>query len=217
MSIKKEDKIWSSNLQVHHPGEFHEEMQKAWDDITGTELDYRQVREARMTEIGYARRKKVWTKIRRSIAIRNGWRIIKTKWIDINKGDAKDPIYRSRFVGKEFNNGEADGLFAGTPPLEALRLLLSQAATINGKEDYKTIMINDVSRAFFEAPMQAGRNLCIELPDEDMTEEDKKNDMIGYLNQSLYGTRDAAANFQSEVKKFMMASGFSVGKYNPCT
>ena len=50
-----------------------------------------------------------------------------------------------------------------------------------------------------------------------MTEEDKKNDMVGYLQQSLYGTRDAASNFQLEVKKTMLKIGFRVGKYNPCT
>ena len=34
---------------------------------------------------------------------------------------------------------------------------------------------------------------------------------------SLYGTRDAAANFQAEVKKFMCRAGFVQGRYNPCT
>ena len=141
-----------------------------------------------MTEIGYAKKKNVWTKIRRSEAMRKGWKIIKTKWIDINKGDQKNPVYRSRFVGKEFNNGEVDGLFAGTPPLEALRLILSRTATNRSKAEPKTVMINDVSRAFFAAPMRAGRHLCIELPEEDKTHEDKEADMVGYLNQSLYGT-----------------------------
>ena len=32
----------------------------------------------------------------------NGWGIIKTRWIDINKGDDLDVVYRSRLVGKEF-------------------------------------------------------------------------------------------------------------------
>ena len=33
---------------------------------------------------------------------------------------------------------------------------------------------------------------------------------------SLYGTRDAARNFQREVTMFMQRNGFSVGKYNVC-
>ena len=62
-----------------------------------------------------------------------------------------------------------DGIFAGTPPLEALRCLIHEAATIRNKDDQhsKVIMINDVARAFFEAP--AVRQVCVELPDEDMT------------------------------------------------
>ena len=50
-----------------------------------------------------------------------------------------------------------------------------------------------------------------------MIEDDKKKDMVGYLNQSLYGTRDAAANYQKEVTIFMMKCGFKPGKYNPFT
>ena len=43
-----------------------------------------------------------------------------------------------------------DGLFAGTPPLEALRTLVSEAATLE-EDDDKVIEIDVVSRAFFEA------------------------------------------------------------------
>ena len=63
----------------------------------------------------YARDMRVYNKIHRSQAVRNGWKIIKTRWIDINKGDDVNPKYRSRLVRKEFNTGEMEGLFAGTP------------------------------------------------------------------------------------------------------
>ena len=78
---------------------------------------------------------------------------------DINKGDDENPVYRSRLVGKEFNDGQMDGLFAATPPLEALRFLVHEAATVRSDEELgsKVIMINDVARAFFEAP--ATRNI----------------------------------------------------------
>ena len=59
-------------------------------------------------------------------------------------------------------------------------------------------MINDVARAFFEAPMR--RMLCVELPEEDKTEMDRAQDNVGLLNMSLYGTRDAAANFPSRSR-----------------
>ena len=57
------------------------------------------------------------------------WEIIKTHCIDINKGDDVDVVYRSRLVGKEFADKRADGLVAGTPPLEAFRFLIHEAAT----------------------------------------------------------------------------------------
>ena len=46
-----------------------------------------------------------------------------------NKGDIANPIMRSRLVGREFNVGKDDSLYASTPPLEAIRLLLSCTAT----------------------------------------------------------------------------------------
>ena len=40
-------------------------------------------------------------------------------------------------------------------------------------------------------------------------------DNVGLLQKSLYGTRDAAANFQAEVRAFMLASGFAQSRYSP--
>ena len=144
----------------------------------------------------------MWVKIPRAVAISKGWKIVKTRWIDVNKGDDENPVHRSRLVGKEFNNGEMDGIFAGTPPLEGLRYIVHEAATVDGKEtDSKVVMINDVARAFFEA--KAIRPVCVELPEESMTDEDRKRDNVGLLKMSLYGTRDAATNWQKEVAKEM--------------
>ena len=164
----------------------------------------------------YVKNKNVWVKIPRTVAHQKGWKIIKTRWIDINKGDDDNPVYRSRVVGKEFNNEDMDGLFAGTPPLEALRYLIHEAATVDKGEDIdsKVIMINDVARAFFEA--EATRPICVELPDECLTENERQQDTVGLLKMSLYGTRDAALNWQKEVAKEMKAWGFQRGAYNPC-
>ena len=75
----------------------------AWDDLTGMQLDAGKVKEARAKEIGYVRSKPVWVKINRKQAQSRGWKVFKIRWIDINKGDDKSPVYRSRLVGKEFN------------------------------------------------------------------------------------------------------------------
>ena len=126
----------------------------AWDDLTGMRLQADKVIEARSKEMKYVRDMKAWEKIPRSLAQAKGWNIIKTRWIDINKGDDDNPMYRSRLVGNEFNNESKDGIFVGTPPLEGLRNIVREAATLRGGEDtrFKIIMVDDVSRAFFEAP-----------------------------------------------------------------
>ena len=61
------------------------------------------------------------------------------------------------------------------------------------------------------------RFVCVELPQEAIGEDEKDKDMVGWLQMSLYGTRDAAANFQEEVRKFMVKHGFRRGLYNVST
>ena len=94
-------------------------------------------------------------------------------------------------------------------------LLMSDAATVTRNGTKKAMMFNDVARAYFEAPVK--RKICIELPKEDWTQEDGNQDLVGLLQKSLYGTRDAASNFQAEIKSFMQNIGFRCGRYNPCT
>ena len=122
---------------------------EAWDDVTGKALDPKAVRQAMLLEMKYVKEEEVWQPISRDEARRRGWKVVKTRWIDINKGDEDTPNYRIRLVAKEFNDGAGEGLFARTPPLEALRI--SEAATVRVGEDWeaKVTMVNDVARAFF--------------------------------------------------------------------
>merc|ERR1712023_557759 len=145
------------------------------------------VTKAREEELGEVRKHKVYIKV--PIAEcwdKTGKAPIKTRWIDINKGDSVHPEYRSRWVAKDFNDGTRMDLFAATPPLEALKGLISIWMTKgigwgNGvHRDYKMDFI-DVRRAFFHAA--AVRDVYVELPPEDHTPG-----MCGKLLQSLYGT-----------------------------
>ena len=46
---------------------------------------------------------------------------IRSRWVDINKGDDQRPNYRSRWVAQEIKMDKGQWeLFAGTPPLEAM-------------------------------------------------------------------------------------------------
>ena len=129
----------------------------------------------------------------------------------MNKGSSEIPDYRSRYVGKEFKRGQAgtSDLYAAAPALEALKLLVSDCATEQGSETH--LMLSDVKRAYFHAP--AVRELYVELPDED---PGKAQGLVGKLNLSLYGTRDAAANWQKCVAEHLVGIGFQQGLSNPC-
>ena len=189
----------------------------AWDDVTGAALDPKEVQRACLKEIEYIHRKGVYQKIRRQDALKKGIKILRTRWVDVNKGDSINTNHRSRFVAMEFNTSKVDGLFASTLPLEALKMLISCAATQAGdsvkEEEDQVMMVNDVARAYFEAPVT--RIIAVELPEEDGGGKD--SEFVGLLQKSLYGTRDAAANFQKEVRKFMQDHNFVVGKYNSST
>ena len=106
-------------------------------------------------------------------AVARGCKVVGSRWVDVDKGDASKPDYRSRLVAKEINTGPEDGLFASTPPLEAMRWLLSEAATVEYQAEHqeKVMLVSDVPRAFFEAP--ATRNIAVTLPDEASSEEEK--------------------------------------------
>ena len=107
-----------------------------WDDVSGRALKPHLAREAREDERRGCVESNVFTKV----PIQQCWETtgeqpISTRWVDINKGDDKNPNYRSRWVGRDFKGGDKDrdDLFAATPPLEAKKLLISSAASQLGK------------------------------------------------------------------------------------
>ena len=84
-----------------------------------------------------------------------------------------------------------EDLFAPTPPLEALKLLMSMAVTEGlgwdrVKEYGMKLEFIDVRRAFFHA--DARREVYVALPEEDADEHPEAPEMCGRLNVSLYGT-----------------------------
>ena len=107
----------------------------------------------------------VYEKVTRDHQVRTGGKIIGVRWVDVNKGDALDANYRSRLLVREFNVGLDDALYASTPSLEALRLIMRYAATQPLDGQRRIIMINDVRRAHFYAKIQ--RDVYIELPKEE--------------------------------------------------
>ena len=71
----------------------------------------------------------------------------------------------------------------------------------------REIMINDVSRAYFYA--EATRCMYIEIPTEDPLHDPN---MLGRLRLCLYGTRDAALNWQQTLSDHLVEAGFKRGE-----
>merc|ERR1712086_782235 len=146
----------------------------------------------------------VYVKVPRETARRHGCKIITTKWLDTNKGDAQNPNYRSRMAGREIKCDKRMDLFSATPPLETLKLLISMCARRQSDAKPCRMAIVDIKRAYFYA--KARRPVFIEIPAEDR--EEGEEGMVGQLQLSLYGTRDAAQNWAAEYTSLLVELGF---------
>ena len=137
----------SGTICEDNPEQQNEYLEYFVDDVSGAPLKTNLVREARDDEITGISKCNVWDKVPISECYNNtGKAPVGTRWIDINKGDEANPNYRSRFVGREFYNKREDGLFAATPPLEAIRALISLAASQCGRKgNIKKLSFIDIS------------------------------------------------------------------------
>ena len=102
-----------------------------------------------------------------------------------------------------------DSIFAPTPPLESLRMVLPYAVT-DFKDEPKTIkdpshpnrtqvLLIDLSRAYFNAVTYEEKPSYVELPPE----FDAPPGTCAFLKKHMYGTRGAAEGWQSEYSATM--------------
>ena len=153
-------------------------------------------------------------------------KVISTRWVDVNKGDGQRPNYRSRLVARELKakSGQSEthwsDFFASMPPFTALRILFTIAVTKkipnkDGKlihlDPTTCLMFIDIKKADFWSP--ARRRLLVEISPE----MGCPPGMVGLLKKSLYGTRDAPANWEAAIKDVMLALGFLQAKSNACS
>ena len=101
-----------------------------WGDDSGKMLKTEKVILARKEEIEEFRKHNVYLKVPIEECYQvTGKGPLGIRWIDINKGDDEFEEYRSRLVAKEIKFDRRADLFAATPPLEAIKILLSAAVT----------------------------------------------------------------------------------------
>ena len=203
LMVNPEDSAWQEYLDEYV------------DDVTGKPLIRELVVEARGAEMEKFRQHKVYTKRPISECVKvTGKQPIGSKWIDISKGDSKNPNYRSRLVAQEIKRDNNEDMFAATPPLEPKKCLFSMAVTSFARgrcemSGTQKLLFIDVSRAYFYAPSR--RPVFVKLPDEDA-----EPGMCGRLNVSMYGTRDAAANWEEKYSQHLIDNGFERGASSPC-
>ena len=184
-------------------------------DVSGNALESHKVHEAIMEEIGGLKERGTYVKC----PIDECWRVtrnapIRTRFVDVSKGGHDQLNYRSRLVATELKAGSHSlDHFAAMPLLEAKKVLFSLAVTKNLRKQhggsYKLGFV-DISKAYPYAPVK--RDVYAQLP-----AEDHEPGMCGRLVYSLYGTRDAAQNWEREYTQCLEEIGFRRGKSSPCT
>lgn len=176
-------------------------------DLTGKQLDPERVMKAREEEIGYYKKMRVYDKMNREEAVKKyGVKPIQVRWVDVDKAHpGEEEQYRSRLVAKEIRKDERPELYAGTPPVETIKILCARLAA--RRRGWGMLHI-DVSRAYFHA--DAERPVLIELPVEDYEDGDEYR--VGVLRKSMYGTRDAALNWEREYCRTLAELGLERGR-----
>ena len=184
------------------------------DDVNGGFLDPDMVSEARVEELAGYLKMQVYCRV--PVAEIGSHKVIKTRWVDTNKGDERSPEIRCRLVAKEVkkrNNTEEESanFFASTPPLEAVKFLISEAMTKRVSRNNRPLKLSfiDVKKAHLCSDVL--RELYVEPPPE----ANDPPDIVWRLQRAMYGTRDAAAAWEREWTKTLNPVGFKSGVSNP--
>ena len=133
-----------------------DEFFKCFDDMAGKELLWQGVKETREKELTYLRELGENEKVdERAAVAKYNVTPVDTKWVDTDKAFEGEPMQlRSRVVAREFKSADRPDLYAGTPPLEALKAITSIAASHSPEF---SLMHVDVSCAYFHAKAQEAR------------------------------------------------------------
>ena len=179
-----------------------------WNDRTGKPLDSEKVRAARAEELRELDRR-VWVEADvQECWNQKGRGPIAIRWVDVDNGFG---VYRSRLVAKDLKPkskvNDQEGLFAATPPLELVKMVIVKAAKASRNEhaQVREVLFLDVSKAQLYAPMLDED--FVQLPPERWTEG-----KCARLIYTLYGMRTAASNWEKEYSNTLEVVGFRPGR-----
>lgn len=181
-----------------------EKMKPVFDEYTGEELPPILVAAGKREELRFLATKNVWSVVPRPRL--EAAKVIGTRWVCCNKGDSTNPEIRCRLVCQEVKKFGTDEYFAATPPIEAMRLIMSFAA----ESPDLVVTLLDISRAYFNADI--GRTVHVELPGE----AGFSKGFVALLHKCMYGTRDAAKGWEAKYCDVLLKLGFKRGSSSPC-
>ena len=153
---------------------------KCFDGITGNELPWQAVKQAREKELQYLRELVVCEKVdERAAVAKYNVTPVDTKWVDTDKGFEEEPMQiRSRIVDREFKSGDRNRLVCRDSSAGS-----SESFHIRCCESQSRVPI-DACRCFpFKLPCQGSETVLVKLPAEDCSGKDKGN--IGLLKKSI--------------------------------
>ena len=157
-----------------------------WDDNKGGWLDSELCAKARREAVEYSRGHKMYVRVPREVRFRETRK----------QRTARE---RARWVAKEHKTHARPVPYASTPPLEALKVVLSEIAT--GEREGKVLAVVDVRRVLLRSSMK--KSICR------IAARGR-----GLLRYSLYGTRDAARNWEEELASTL--SGLGLTRRSAC-
>ncbi len=118
-------------------------------------------------------------------------------------GDEEKPEYRCRLVAREIKEDKREDSFDAAVGSE------EDAVLALGQRAWDALDFGDVVRAYFHA--RARRRVYVELSNEESEEGTS-----GLLKKAMYGTRDAAQDWDSEYADMMAEAGFRQGSFSAC-
>ena len=209
-------------MDVVNQEEMDEKFADEWatDDVTGKVLNREAVDEARREEIQFMKKIGVYKEVPITECIKKtGKGPMSTRWVDTDKGKDLGELIRSRLVARDFKvkgDGDRPELFAATPPLEALRMLLRMARMKRARRFQRKkwkLMYIDVKKAHLNAKVDEDEHIYVELP----VEAEAKDGYCARLLRWLYGTRPAASSWEKEYTEKLESEGYVRGRAAPTT
>ena len=173
-----------------------------YDMYTGLKLDEEQVRAGRETEVKRMLEFEVYEEVNEQQA--HGKRIWNSAWLDSQK---RPGLVRSRLVVNQVRGAsKREDVFAATPPLAAMRFILSRAAS---RGHGRCLGLWDVPVAFFHATSE--EEVFVRLP-----KNMRKDTTIWRLLKAMYGTQVASSRWQRLVRETLCDGHWKVLTCVPC-